>query len=44
MVKVAIVCEGKNDKEFFETLITHLELDVGISEGFYTPMARIKIQ
>jgi len=28
MVKVAIVCEGKNDKEFFETLIIHLELDV----------------
>ncbi len=28
MVKVAIVCEGKTDREFFETLITHLELDL----------------
>ena len=34
MVSVAIVCEGKNDKAFFETLISHL----GFEEkqvGFY---------
>ena len=28
MVKVAIVCEGKNDRDFLQALISHLGLDV----------------
>ena len=34
MVNVAIVCEGKNDRGFFETLIPHLQFDIG-QASFY---------
>lgn len=29
MVNIAIVCEGKDDKAFFKTLISHLGFDIG---------------
>lgn len=35
MVRVAIVCEGKGDKEFFEKLAIHLEIDVTKLFSFY---------
>ena len=35
MVRVAIVCEGKGDKEFFEKLAIHLEIDLTKLFSFY---------
>ncbi len=35
MVKVAIVCEGQGDRDFFESLLTHLSIDHEKFASFY---------